>query len=60
MSRIDHGKSENDQKAFLSSLVLDKLEKEDNYIDIVVLFTISESDDKILEGIPPVRLIFKK
>lgn len=60
MSRIDHGKSETDQKAFLTSHVLDKLEKEDNYIDIVVLFTLNENDDKILEGVPPVRLVFKK
>ena len=60
MSRIDHGKSEADQKAFLASHVLDKLEKEDNYIDIVVLFTLNENDEKILEGVPPVRLVFKK
>lgn len=60
MSRIDLGKTEEEKKAFLSLQVLDKLEKEDNYIDIVVLFTLIEGDDKILEGLPPVRLLFKK
>jgi hypothetical protein len=60
MSRVDIGKTENELKAFLALPVLEKLEKEENYIDIVVLFTISEGDDKILEGIPPIRLIFKK
>lgn len=40
MSRIDLGKTEEEKKAFLSLQVLEKLEKEENYIDIVVLFTI--------------------
>ncbi len=60
MSRVDLGKSEAEQKAFLSSAVVDKLEKEENYINIVVLFTLKEEDDKIIEGLPPVRLVFKK
>jgi len=29
-------------------------------VDVVVLFTLKEEDDKILEGIPPVRLRFGK
>jgi hypothetical protein len=29
-------------------------------LDIVVLFTSSEEDEKILEGVPPVRLLFGK
>ena len=56
MSRIDVGKGEAEKKKFLSSKVLDKVEKEDEYADIVVLFTAKEQDDKILGDIPTVRL----
>ena len=59
MSRIDTGKSEAARKQFLKTKILDKLEKEDNYVDIIVLFTMKEGEEKILEGIPPVRLVFK-
>lgn len=48
MSRVDFGKTAAEKKSFLSSRVLDKLEREDDYLDIVVLFTISEEDEKIL------------
>lgn len=58
MSRVDFGKGEAEKKKFLSSKVLDKLEREEEYLDIVVLFTAAEEDDKILEGVPPVRLLF--
>ena len=38
MSRIDTGKSEEAQNSFLKEKILDKLEAEDNYIDLIVLF----------------------
>lgn len=60
MSRIDIAKTEADLKAFLSTPIIDKLEKEDDYIDIVVLFTLEEKDDKIIQDLPSVRLLFKK
>ena len=60
MSRVDFGKGEAEKKKFLSSKVLDKLQREEEYLDIAVLFTETEEDDKILEGIPPVRLLFTK
>lgn len=40
--------------------MLDKLEREEEYLDIVVLFTLSEEEEKIMEGVPPVRLHFGK
>lgn len=42
MSRVDFGKGEAEKKKFLSSKVLDKLEREEEYLDIVVLFTATE------------------
>lgn len=60
MSRIDFGQSQAEKKKFLSSQVLDKLEREEEYLDIVVLFTLSEEEEKIMEGVPPVRLHFGK
>jgi hypothetical protein len=39
--------------------VLDRLDKEDNYIDIVVLFTKNEQDEKLIGNIPTVRLKFQ-
>ena len=48
MSRIDTSKTEAGKKEFLNSKLIDRLEKEEEYIDIIVLFTKSEDDDKIL------------
>lgn len=58
MSRIDTGKTEEAKKTFLKEKILDKLDLDENYIDIIVLFTKSPEDDKIIEGVPPVRLLF--
>ena len=41
MSRVDFGKGEAERKKFLSSKILDKLDREEEYLDIVVLFTTS-------------------
>lgn len=61
MSRIDTSKSESGKKEFLKSKLVERLEREEeNYIDIIVLFTQNEEDEKILEGVPPIRLNFKK
>ena len=60
MSRIDTSKTESGKKEFMSSKLVERLEREEDYIDIIVLFTKNEEDDKILEGVPPVRLYFKK
>ena len=60
MSRIDTSKTESGKKEFLKSKLLERLEREEQYIDIIVLFTKNQEDDKILEGVPPVRLHFKK
>jgi hypothetical protein len=59
MSRIDTGKGEEAKKAFIKEKILDKLDMDDNYIDVIVLFTKSAEDEKIIEGVPPVRLLFK-
>lgn len=48
MSRVDFGKSAAEKKKFLSSKVLDKLQREEDYLDIVVLFTLNEEEEKIL------------
>lgn len=58
MSRIDTSKTEAGKKEFLNSKVLDKLDKDEAYIDIVVLFTRKPEDEKMLENIPPIRLTF--
>lgn len=58
MSRIDTNKTEAGKKEFLTSKVLDKLDKDESYIDIVVLFTRKLEDEKMLENIPPIRLTF--
>ena len=44
----------------MNSKLVERLEREEDYIDIIVLFTKDEEDEKILEGVPPVRLYFKK
>lgn len=43
----------------MKSAALEKLEREENYADIVVLFSQGE-EEKLLEGVPPVRLLFLK
>jgi predicted CoA-binding protein len=58
MSRIDTAKTVEKKKEFLKSKILDRLDKEENYVDIVVLFTKSEMEEKLLENVPPVRLKF--
>lgn len=47
-------------KEFLEWKVVDRLDKEDDYIDLIVLFTKGEKDEKIIEHVPPVRLRFSK
>ena len=42
MSRIDTSKTEEGKKEFLASKLLDRLDKEDDCIDIIVLFTKTE------------------
>lgn len=59
MSRIDTSKTEDGKKEFLASKLLDRLDKEDDCIDIIVLFTKTEEDEKMIENIPPVRLKFE-
>jgi RIO-like serine/threonine protein kinase len=59
MSRIDTSKTEEGIKEFLNSKLVDRLEKDEDYIDIVILCVKAEGEDKILEGVPPVRLCFK-
>ncbi len=59
MSRIDSGKSEEAKKAFMKEKILEKLDMDENYIDVIVLFTKGVDDEKIIEGVPPVRLLFK-
>lgn len=59
MSRIDTSKTEEGKKEFLASKLLDRLDKEDDCIDIIVLFTKTEEDEKMIENIPPVRLKFE-
>ena len=39
MSRIDTNKTEQGKKEFLASKLTDRLDKEEEYIDIVVLFS---------------------
>jgi hypothetical protein len=43
----------------LKTVALEKLEREESYADIVVLFGVGE-EEKLLEGVPPVRLFFVK
>lgn len=42
MSRIDTSKTEAGKKEFLNGKLMDRLEKEEEYIDIIILFTNSE------------------
>jgi hypothetical protein len=43
----------------LKEKILDKLDLDENYIDVIVLFTKGAEEEKIIEGVPPVRIVFK-